>query len=207
MYFKTKSFQNNTSAVNSALENYNKLQSLIQSEPDSGSDDGGESAPVVLTEAPAAIEETIVEDDLAHVLEPTSQQKNSEINIEEEDLDKTLPIDEVVEDETTPSNLVEDKLADSIIEDTHLDDDSDAHLVHQKLHENILETAAEEDEKTVTVDEKLHENIVEETILEDDADAHLVHQKLHDDILDKAEVNDESSNVEENLHKDIVASV
>ena len=28
MYFKTKSFQNNTSAVNSALENYNKLHKV-----------------------------------------------------------------------------------------------------------------------------------------------------------------------------------
>ena len=38
---------------------------------DSESGDEGDSDPVVLTEDPTTIDETIVEDDLAHLLEPT----------------------------------------------------------------------------------------------------------------------------------------
>ena len=67
------------------------------------------------------------------------------------DLDKELPIDKVDSSDEELSVLPCEKLAENIVENTQLDDDSDAHLVHQKLHENIIEAVPEESEAEIVL--------------------------------------------------------
>ena len=47
------------------------VEKLIVADDKGGDDGDSGSDPVVLEEAPAVVEEVVIEDDLAHVLEPT----------------------------------------------------------------------------------------------------------------------------------------
>jgi len=144
IYMKNKQFNINTDAVNQAKANYEALQKLIVA--DSGSDDEG-SDPVVLTEAPTAIDETIVEDDLAHVLEPTSKDTQ---NIEEIVEEVSEVVDEKAEE-------VEEAKVEEVVVDAFP-------VVEHTVEKVVEETKVEE----VTVEEVAVVEIeVEEVVLEE----------------------------------------